>query len=118
LTDKHVVEGLLNIANNVENQHNTEKMYENIGSVFGMMSACVLPVQVGEENGKAVEEAFLQEVREKYEAKGETLAVLIQDHWDGSDLLAQELDAPTFVQMLKRGKKRHLFIEGEGEDKE
>jgi hypothetical protein len=118
LSDKHIVEGILNIAHNPENQRNQKEMYKNIGSVFGLMSACVHPLQVGEEDGKAVEEAFLQEVREKYEAKGEELAMRIQDHWNGSDLLAEELDAPTFVQMRERGKKRHLFLEEEGEEKE
>jgi hypothetical protein len=114
LTDQYIVEGILNIANNVDNQQDAEEMYYAIGFVFGLMSACVLPFQKGEEDAKAVEEAFLQEVREKYETTGERLAVIIQHHWDTLDDLAQELDAPTFVQMLQRGKKLHSFEDHAG----
>jgi hypothetical protein len=109
LTDQYIVEGMLNIANNVENQQDAEEMYYAIGFVFGLMSACVLPFQKGEEDAKAVEEAFLQEVREKYDGSGQRLAGAIRCHWDRLDQFAQELDATTFVRMLKRGQKLHSF---------
>ena len=116
VTDKYLVEGLLAIANDPENQQNPRKAYYVMGFAFGLMSACVLPPQIGEEDGKAVEEAFLQKVREKYEANGAMLAQRIQLQWDGSDLLAEKLDALTFVQMLNRGKTWHLFLEDVGEE--
>ena len=109
LTDKYIVEGLLHVVKHPGNQQKEYNMYYTIGFIFGMMSACVLPVQIGEEDGKAVEEAFLQKVRERYE-NGGMLAQRIQLQWDGSDLLAEKLDAPTFVQMLHRGKKCHFFL--------
>lgn len=116
LTDKYIVEGLLNIVNNPENQQNPNEMYYAIGFVFGLLSASVLPLQPGEEDGKAVEEAFLREVTEQHEGSGQQLAAFIQDYWDKRDLLAEKLDAPTFVQMLNRGKKLHLFMKEEGEE--
>jgi hypothetical protein len=111
LTDKHIVEGILHIVKNPGNQQSEYDVYYAMGFVCGMMSACVLPPQIGEEDGKAAEEAFLQKVRAQHGAEGEQLAVLIRQRWDKDDRLAQVLDAPTFVQMLNRGKRWDLFVE-------
>jgi hypothetical protein len=105
LTDKQLVEFILQLANDRKKINDEVYVQYMVGHLVGQMSGGVIPRQPADDDTQEVQEAFLLKVAAEYGETGADLVEQIRQHWARQDELAERLDGSTFAQMLKRGEK-------------